>query len=70
MAEVAVSISTGSDQAIAVPEKGKPPKESCACQVAIPGPTQKMRGTVVQRNGVLTREMHEMLPCVFAGFYF
>ena len=65
MAEVAVFISTGSDPAIAVPGKGIPPKEPFACQVAVSGPAQKMRGTVVRRNGVLTRELHEMLPCVF-----
>ena len=49
MAEVAGFISTGSDQAIAGPGKGKPPKEPPACQAAVPGLTQNMRGTAALR---------------------
>ena len=49
MAEVAGSISTNPGQAIAVLGKGRLPKVPFACQAAVPGPTQNMRGTVVHR---------------------
>ena len=54
MAEVAVFISIGADQAIAAPGKEKPPKGSVVCQTKIPGTAHKIRRTVVRGNGVLT----------------
>ena len=54
MAEVAVFISIVTDQAIAVPGKGKPPKGLTVCRTVISGPAQNMRWTVVRLNGVLT----------------
>ena len=70
MAEVAVFISTVADQAIAAAGKGRLPKKLAACRAAVSGLAQNMRGTVVPGNEVLTRGVHTMPPCVFAGRYY